>query len=64
MSQRAHDHTSCADAIRSLPKNLIRCLILGPGRFWGFERNRRLQHFCEFGRRNCYDSVCLTWGSV
>jgi len=35
-----HDHT-CADVIRSLPKSLIRRLILGLGRFWGFEVKSR-----------------------
>jgi hypothetical protein len=28
---------TCADAIWSLPKSLIRRLILGQRRFWGFE---------------------------
>ena len=34
--KKPHGRT-CADVIRSLPKSLIRRLILEPGRFWGFE---------------------------
>ena len=60
-----HDHTSCADLIRSLPKSLIRRLILGLGRFWGFERKRLFATVIPVSfRPSVPDSVPTSWKNL